>query len=770
MVNLKILEACGSDNDRLRQLLTRKPPSATEEMDDCERRCRQNDCDETRKIQERISARLNEQIYFSLRNYRFYGAVDLAWEPPPISTKLWPLVLYATGKINLAQCAGQLKQLGACAEPFVKRNEKGTVVDIDLPKFVEVAVPLMRSIITRRHAAQANKYNNLFPYFKYESRATNEIGRLRADLLSQRADIMSDQYGYPHHDTQSYREAMLYGHTVDFVRASWERDLIWNAAPKVEGDASKAVDPNPTIVREGLAWVRPHPTRLFFDNAYPLASLNNDIGCSYVGFWDVVRYGEIFDDPAYWNQRSLGYNAKYSQIFSTFADYFQTYYTTINPPTSTPGFDLIAGNDRKNLVGAYGSTEKDSSVVIANYFEKIVPKDIGWGNYPYPVWVRFVVAAWDTIIYAEVLPSTPCAVLSYNEKDDRQLSLGIGHELLAWQDQMSNLLSALLLALKGDNIKVLVIDTDQLTSEQITNIRAQASGGTLYNNIQIIEVSSKKLADLGLKKEDVIQLVETRSSQQITQIFNAMLTLMNMVQQMQALSPQEQGQPAPREISATETNLIAGTTESVYNFISDAIDEFRAAKKRIIYDSLMNFGDTKFKLPVIGRYTKETIDKAGLQFAPDNDAQQTGDELFTGTLIGTREFLVHDYIFTSRDGAERASNVQTAQYLSEILKTLFPIPAFQELLTKGQFKTIVNELFRTTGAFDMNIEPSQGDEQPVAPSASEQVEKTLESITQITEQNSSAIQKLIQQVSKLSGTPNQPPNDSTNPSPTPGPA
>jgi hypothetical protein len=751
MISFDALKSVGTTNERLKEIFTAHPFAPSDTVSEEEKKEKDKLVELRKKFEDRINTRLMENINHSLRNYQFYSAVDLAWEPPPLAQKIHPLVLYAQNRIDVASCANQLTAL-KCADEFVKKDEKGNITGIDAPRFFDVSINLVRSMITRRLAAQSNKYNNLFPYFKYESRSTSQVGKLRADIMSQRTDIMADQFDYRHHDTQVYRDGLMYGHSVDFIRCAWERDIQWAPKQQAPGDTSEPKF-EAVVTREGLAWVTPHPSRVFWDNAHPLPSLNSDSGCSYIGFWDVMRFGDINSNPAYWNRTEIGYNQVYLSLFATYSQYWNQYYTTIKPPAPAGFADATSGNDRQSQIGVYSGEQNDTSVVYANYYEKLVPSEWGFGSYPYPVWVRFIVAGWNTVIYAEILPSSAGAVLSYNERDDRQVNLGVGHELLSWQDHVTNLVSYLLLALSGDNHKVLVLDIDALSPEQLTEFRKRAEGKNWRSETTVLEVSRQKLDALGIKLETVVQLIETRSSAQITMIFDAILRMMSLMERIMALSPQEQGQPAPREISATETNLIAGTTESVYNFISDAIDEFRAAKKRIIYDSYMAFGEQNFKVPVVGRYDPATITKAGLQVG-DMDEAEASQEFgrYTGTIIGAKKNLEHDYIFTSRDGSERASNNQAAQSLGELLKSILPIPAVQETMTKNQMAGIINEMARLSGAFDLKLpDDDPKGNAPMAPAASEQFTQAIEQITSTLETQQKQIAALEQALAKAGG-------------------
>ena len=278
MPSLRVLKKAGTTNERLREFFSADCPKVEdyeEGADSGKYKQRKKDYDNRIKFQDRINSRLIEGITFGLKNYQFYSAVDLAWEPPPLAKGLFPLILYAQGKLDLGACVNQLTEL-KCADQFVVKDDKGKITGIDLPKFFEVSVNLVRSMITRRLAAQSNKYNNLFPYYKYESRSTSQVGKLRADIISQRMDIAADQFDYRHHDTQVYRDGLMYGTSVDFIRASWEKDIQWEAVAKAPEDKSTDFTVKDVCTLEGLGWMNPHPTRTYYDNASPISSIASE--------------------------------------------------------------------------------------------------------------------------------------------------------------------------------------------------------------------------------------------------------------------------------------------------------------------------------------------------------------------------------------------------------------------------------------------------------------------------------------------------------------
>jgi hypothetical protein len=552
---------------------------------------------------------------------------------------------------------------------------------------------------------------------------------------------------------------MLYGHSLDFVRAKWEREEQTIFDPDINPELRDPKDPKykTVITKEGVGWVNPHPSRIFWDNAYPMSSINCDVGSEFIGFWDVIRYGDVAANPKYWNRSTISYSATIVQLFSTYAQYFSQYYCTIIPPCDINTLDLSARNDRLNNLGLYAQDMRDSSMIIAEYFKKIIPKDWGIGDYPYPVWLRMKVAGDKTVVYAEFLPSSPACYCGINENDARQLNISIGMELLPYQDQMTQLLSFLLMVLQGDFQRILCVDIDSVASgpdgaKMLTDFRADVKGQNKYVATKVFEYSGTKMKELGIDPKNIITLVQTAPSQAITMIFQAMSQLIQLAERLMALSPHELGQPAPREISATETNMMAGTTETIYGFISDAIDEYRAAKKRVFYESYMICGSQTIRVPIANRYTKAIVHKAGFEVFDEDDESiiwVDRDEPAYHTVVGTKSKLLYEYIYTSRDGGLRAVNTQSANVLTQLLSTL-QNPIILQSIKKEKLFEIYNEIFRLSGAaVDLNLELGPGESNEMGPNKQQQMEQVLQQLTQHAEQDAQGIAQVGQQVAAL---------------------
>ena len=749
MIDYEILKEAGTTNERLRQVLTNKEPES-------------KDGKIRQKIEDLVGSRISEHVTYSLRNHHLYSAVDLAWDSSPINKTTLPLVMYAQKRIDAKACIRELEKTsstsGSSIGKYLKRDESGKVTDIDLPKFFEVNVNLVRSFVTRRLAAQVNKYNNLYPFFKYESRTTGQIGKLRADALSQRMDIMADQYDYRHFQTQAIRDMFLYGHSVAFPRASWEREVQWTKDPvaqefKVDGKFPGKLPKTAQITKEGVGWVLPHPSRVFWDNSSPLASLNTDTGCNYCGFWDVVRYSDIASNSAYFNRDTIGFSQASDSLYSTFSDYFNQHYSKITPASAVA--DPSAFNDRANQIGRYSGQMGEASVMVGEYFWKIVPSEWGIGDYPHPVWVHLKVAGDSTVIFAEIMPSSPAAVFSFNENDSRLLNLSVAHELMPYQDQLTNLTSQLLETAKADLFSVAILNSDIFPDtdegrEVLEDFRKTMSGKNFYATTNVLEASFQKLRDLGIdpRADNVFKVVRSTPNTQLTAIFQSMANLLAMAERLMALSPQEQGQPAPRETSATEVTIINNTTESVYSYISEAIDEARAAMKRMCYESMVSLGSTKVYLPVVNRYTNDVIQRAGFEYVPDEDEAMNSVGT-RRTIVGTTSNLVHDYVFTSRDGSERSLNTMSAQNLIQLFQIITQSQVLLPSIPKEKLFEIVNEIFRLLGATDLRLQAPPGEEgESVMPGMDQEMQAAFQQLAAAVQQNSSDIQSIVGAVSQ----------------------
>lgn len=670
---------------RLKQILTAK------DTDSDEYRIR-------KRIEKRINSRVRTGMELGAKDADRYLAVDIAWDGETISKDVVPLLLFAQGKIDQTSLVNRLDRLG-CADKYIEEEkvEGGEPIKkLSVPRLYETSINLVRSLLMRRIAAQSARYSNLWPYFKYESRSKTMENRARASILSARVDIMADQYGYRRLFVQAIRDMFLYGHVVLFPSCSW--DVVKESRVKqVRGEYEGEPELEKVVVREGVDFLNPHPTRVYWDVSQPLSKLNTDTGPDYIGFWDIARYGSLKDDPGYFNRDKLLYSSWFPELITKYPNLFgYCFEPTVVKSVARPECGGIADtgsaagmaqhNDRGMNVGYFSTEDRDKGISLVNHFERINPKQEGICDYDGDVWVRFVTTADETIVYAEPMPSMPAVYGGINENDSRLANPSMAHDLLGIQDQLTNILSQLLKDMKTAMTEIWMVDKDQLDAEAQKYIKEAITTEKIYQSAQAVFYSGSEARTIGLdgKANRIIERIQIEVSRKISDAFRAITELMELAERLMVLSPQELGQNSRREASASEVVEIAKSVDTIYTFISDGVDELRAGTKKLLFESLQACSSSKLKVPDEEMFQEETLQN--IKMDSDN-----------GLIIGEVSDLQHEYVYNSRDGVERTSNVEAAKVLANSLNNLLPNEDFREALGKERMFKMFAEIFRLAG-------------------------------------------------------------------------
>lgn len=726
MVSRKLLEATGCTDARLREIFTAEADASTPNG-------------KIRKsFEDRIRSRTLEGMQACLKNAHRWQAVDVGWDSTPVQPQTIPLLLYAQGKIKLDDCVTELEksELGKQCVVRGKNDDGRDTIKIDMPRLYEVSINLIRSYVTRRHATQTARFSHLWPFLKYEPRGTDDVAKLRGDALSQRIEAMTDAYGYRHLCSQSYRHIFLYSRAMIFPRAAWDVKTGWRLK-EANTETPKGEDPEleSFVDREGVDLALVHPSRYYYDRSAPLANINYDTGPSWLGYWDIVRFSAI-KSGNYFNLTQVGTSEAQSGIITANGQYFAYYFDpkVLKMPEPCHGRDPAMDNDRRQGVGFYASEDGDKGVIVNQYFERVNPHAAGIGKLNMDVWMRLSAAGDGTIIAAEFLPTTiPAMYGGVNENDDRLINASMAMELMQFQDQLTNIFSQMLMNLRTSMFQVWAIDQDLLDKTMRDYIEETIKAGKYYTEPQAWFYSGSKLNETGAQSpRALLQVIQANASQTITESMNAAAQVLNMADRVLVLSNNEAGQPNPREVSAREVTEISTTTNAIASFTSDGVDEQRCALKRFLYDSLIGMGTQEFRVPVMGRYLKQTIEDAGFKVegdSPDDNAVLPMKTPITGRL----KDLEYDYYFDSRDGADRPVNSQAAGVLSQLMGQIMQVPMIAQAVGKRRLFEILNEIFRQCGAgFDLKLSLDDGEDeempdqqqpaagQPAAPGAGQQ--------------------------------------------------
>lgn len=698
-------------------------------------------------FEEKLLSRIHEGAQWGLKNFQYFYAADLAWNGNIINKEVVPISLFAQGKISLKDCASSLKDISPeTLKKFAKMDENGDPVAIDFPAFHKIVVGLTRSVVTRRTAAIANRYVKNYPLFEYEPMSTSHVANLKADVLSQRVEMVANSYGYRHDLVQSVRDMLLYGYSVEFPECAWDKQYTLRKARVANELLADQVGDSFTVekfvAREGIPFKRVHPTRMFYDMAYPLAAINTDTGPSYIGHWNLVPYRLVSDNQDFFNRERILFDTSFASKLVGYRDYFALYSASspINFPTRGDNIDMASANDRDRAAGVYGTRENDAdtSILLTEYFERVIPKEVGLGDYDCPVWLRLVVAADNTVVFGEFMPYCPAVYYGYNNNDGKILNPSFALEAAPFEDQMNNMLMNLLYSQRAALIKIIALDIDQIKDpKHLEIIRRIVSGDALAAGPLLIEHQGAQSADLGQDPRRIVQISESKEIASPSQFFSSIAQLLAIAERVLGVSANEFGQSEQREISATESANISGVVQTSLAFMSLGVDEAIAAKKRILYEGLMSLAESRVKVPVAGRYSLNTITAAGFEEVTDLEEGAGKEENYSHaeprrvTVMGDKYAVEYDYYFTVRDGSERPSNTKAAEVMVLMLQQLAQIPGvIQSMGTEGLYE-FLNAILRASGmGVDIRFKLQEGqpasipmpqDQQPAAPAAPEVV-------------------------------------------------
>ncbi len=704
MIHRKVLEATGCTTARLREIFTEaNPGSANGKI--------------RKRFEDLVASRVLVGVEKCAKRASIWQAVDLAWDSTPIQPQTVPLLLWAQRKIKMDSLVKQLEGLD-CASEFIKKVDildkdkkvTGQEIKLDVPRLYEVSINLIRSYVTRRQAAQTARYSNIWPYFRYEPRGTDMVAKLRGDSLSERMDVMVNHYNYRHFFPQTFRHQFLYSRSLVFPRSAWDRVIGWRAKD-LNAEAEKVELENYTE-REGLDLCAPHPSRYFYDTSAPLPNVNTDTGPSFLSYWDILPFRTIANGD-YYNTDKISVGSDLAALIGKYGTFFDYYFDPCVLKWPECKQDPSASNDRLKNCGTYTSAEEDKGILLTQYFQKINPFKEGISKLNVDVWVRLTVAGDGTIVAGEFMTSLPACYGGLNENDDREINTSLAMELMGLQDQLTNLFSQMLMNIRAGMLQIWAIDQDALEPDMREHIKSTLKSENYYSEPQAFFYSGEKLRNLGVQNpadnpKAFLTIIQAQVQTSVNESMQAIAQVLNLADRIVMMSPNETAQPNPREVAAREVTEISTTTSAISTFVSDGIDEQRAAVKRLLYESLICESYEDVKVPVMDRYTAATIKEAGFTFQGEYSDKQIVP--LKTPIVGKVENQRYDYYFDSRDGADRPVNSQGAQVMSTLLGQFMQVPLIAQAFGKKRLFEWVNEITRMSGAaIDTKFDMAEGE-------------------------------------------------------------
>ena len=255
---------------------------------------------------DQISSRVKDGVHRTMREARLWWAIDRAYDVPFRQTAHTLVEGLMSKKIDdtrvneIARDWGlthllvpEVDKMGkACCWPGT-RDPK---MKLSLPTFTQIYLPLVQAYSKIRWAKLFSDIDQV-PLYKYEPLKLTNKNKLKCEIITDRVDTMTTQMGYRSDEKASIFQMLQYGHCVNYPMERWYTESQLNA----NGDEE--------IVREGIRWAIPHPSKMFFDPAHRTSTLNTDTGCEYGGYWNVNRWRDVRLNKSYFNTNKVNFGA-----------------------------------------------------------------------------------------------------------------------------------------------------------------------------------------------------------------------------------------------------------------------------------------------------------------------------------------------------------------------------------------------------------------------------------------------------------------------------
>jgi hypothetical protein len=761
VIDLKILEKKGITVDALRTKLAGNPLTWQY-------------TDGRVALWQRIRSRIQEGMNRNFMDYRIYHALDLAWETPfrQVSSTLLAYFIEKGDTMDDKVAEKVAADLGLThmleQELDVRTGKPTGKSTFNLPMFFNIFVPLVRAYVTIRWARIMND-RRLSPFFEYVPVKATAVNRLKCGAITDRVQLISNQYGYYDVMKQAVLKMLHYGWCLQFPKESWHSETQLKGADSVDKEAGESDELGKVIewtTREGLRYHHPHPTRMYSDLNHGRYTYNYDSGCEFAGYWMIRRYRDIARSD-FWNkeQISIGPNS----LVVDYRTFFATVYSacTLNIPTipapKNDGNTLLAqvgagigDMDREKQLAYlyYGTDHFDQGCLTVEHFEKLVPSENGLGDYDHPVWFRFVVGGdIATFLYAEPLPYNPVLYLGYDADESRTNNASLSLEILPFQDHFSNVLTQIVLTAKQNLANVTFIDSDQVP-EETRNIIANL-GEKLFRKLNFVKFSGRGAVRAQNKVQEAV-INHALPKGNVAELTNVLKTILDVLERVLVMSSQEVAQSASHEQTREEVRNIAQSTSTRLLFTSTPVDIFRDAWKRQLYQGLMAYGDEDIYAHIASDLplTKEALEKMGFTFADEHDDMSEG--YYPG--IHHRRIKVKKQataielweIASTRDGDDRPNDAQTAQVLAQLVQPLLANPMTAQAIGAAQAIELANKIGQLAG-LDRDFKLRDMTPQGANPQEQQQAaQDQLQQVIQAVQQGGQQLQALGQQVDKNS--------------------
>lgn len=711
MVDLKILKACGCTPERWRTLLE-KP---SREIADSQVYGTNDDLlsdktgqEKRARLLQRIKSRVNAGRDYNLQNWTQYHLLDLLWATPDRQITPTLVALLAKDFKSTEEADKTLRAYGINVHELIvdetdPKNPSLPIKKLNVPVFTSIMVPLVRAYLTIRRAKLINDRNQT-PHIQYKAAANVDELRVKSEILTDRVQVGFNAFNYLETWNQAVLQMLLYRWCAIFPREEWysEEHVRYSDG---ESKASSSIDQfeelmampkedrekfEVFVAMEGLRYHTPHPAHCYFDQSYPLKTLNTGTGASWAGYWKVMRYGELLQTKGYYNLDHINIGptdwwAASTFFFNSVMNLCAMRFPTFTPPEGVDRNDWLASN------GYYNQAHEDNAVVTYEHFERHIPSEDGLGSYPFPIWSRFVIAGDGTLIYAAPLGYRAITIFEDNGNSNKLTDSSLAMQLAPFQDAVTNLITQYLMSVKMNLTNLTLVDERVISKDMVD--RVKNIGEKIWRRLNLFTFDSKRTI---VGNKDISSAIFSHSFQKFdtNMQLQAIRTVLDLAERILQFSSQEVAQAATHEQTVPEIQLIANTTSNILAYTAMPVDEGIAAMGNQQYEAIMNWGEDDFfaSIPSDIDLSKKKLEEMGITMVMKS--VKPGDRHYVRakkSAMSLDRFAIVPHLH------ERQVDAKAAQAIATFMRDILSVPQLQAAIGTDQAIAMANAIAKLAG-------------------------------------------------------------------------
>lgn len=680
----------------------------------------------TQKLVRYLSSLVTDSRRQNLTEWRAHAAVDLAYDTPFAQTT--PTILHhiLDQHLDHKHALGALRDWGLREEdlyldvPMERDGQKVVGKLLNPPVAVPILIPIVRAYTSIRLAKIFND-RNVHPLLKYEPLRNTSKSQVGCEIVTDLVDQIVHAYGYPAVLRQGLIQMLKYGTALAFPLEEWDCQ-------------KQFVDGKDTVIKEGLRYYWPHPTRMNYDSMQPLTSINTDSGVEWGLHWRVIPYGDVLDSDDYWNKDSIFQGTNWFAYPDAGSFFSEFYPCQMMDPLTTPWNH--EPKLREDKAYWYTTNVRNRACFITEVFAKISPKRWGLGNYTHKVWHRFTIAGDDTVIFASPCGYNPMWFLGYDYDQAASRNASLALECIPWQDEVGNILNQIIEHAKENLASIIFYNNLAVSKEDIH--RVQHSGNKMYTDRLFIGYDPSMMAAAKIGMTDIFTRVDL-GGKPVIELLQTIPLVLNMMERILQISPQEAGSAASHQQSKKEVELTAGASTNRVSYTCSFVDEGIQAWKQQLFDACMCYLDPEVEAEISAEIpdVEKIVQDLGFQISGHGD----------GTLLvkGPKHPLKLESFSDTGKGADILHDRELAQLIFQTVGTVAGQEDLHKKFGAKKLMWMVKRAFMLAGGEASDF-PAYVEQEGADDEVPENIQKAIEQAQQALEQK--IAQSLAQPIAK----------------------